>query len=109
MKIKLLLLVGIGFAPFALVAQTAFLYNKGVMSVKSTDVNNTTLYINGDFIAGHDATAACNITLDNSRTVLTGDFIHDLNGGTPANTTVFNYTTGDNSRFVFRGTTAQTI
>lgn len=109
MKIKLLLLVGIGFAPFALVAQTAFLYNKGVMSVKSTDVNNTTLYINGNFIAGHDATAACNITLDNSRTVLTGDFIHDLNGGTPANTTVFNYTTGDNSRFVFRGTTAQTI
>lgn len=110
MKIKLLLLVGIGFAPFALVAQTAFLYNKGVMSVKSTDVTNTTLYINGDFIAGHDGAAtACNITLDNSRTVLTGDFIHDLNGGTPANTTVFNYTTGDNSRFVFNGSTAQNI
>nr|WP_297165747.1 T9SS type A sorting domain-containing protein [uncultured Dysgonomonas sp.] len=109
MKIKLLLLVGIGFAPFALVAQTAFLYNKGVMSVKSTDVTNTTLYINGDFIAGHDATAACNITLDNSRTVLTGDFIHDLNGGTPANTNVFNYNASDRSRFVFRGTTAQSI
>lgn len=103
------MLVGIGFAPFVLVAQTAFLYNKGVMSVKSTNVNNTTLYINGNFIAGHDATAACNITLDNSRTVLTGDFIHDLNGGTPANTTVFNYTAGDASRFVFRGTAAQTI
>lgn len=109
MKIKLLLLVGIGFAPFVLVAQTAFLYNKGVMSVKSTNVNNTTLYINGNFIAGHDATAACNITLDNSQTVLTGDFIHDLNGGTPANTTVFNYTASDASRFVFRGTAAQTI
>lgn len=109
MKIKLLLLVGIGFAPFVLVAQTAFLYNKGVMSVKSTNVNNTTLYINGNFIAGHDATAACNITLDNSQTVLTGDFIHDLNGGTPANTTVFNYTASDASRFVFRGTATQTI
>lgn len=112
MKIKLLLLVGIGFAPFALVAQTAFLYNKGVMSVKSTDVNNTTLYINGDFIAGHDGAAtACNITLDNSRTVLTGDFIHDLNGGgfPYYGSNVFNYTDGDNSRFVFRGTTAQTI
>lgn len=113
MKIKLLLLVGIGFAPFALVSQTAFLYNKGVMSVKSANdpsiASNTTLYINGDFIAGHDATTACNITLDNSRTVLTGDFIHDLNGGTPANTNVFNYTPYNQARFVFAGTAAQSI
>lgn len=109
MKIKLLLLVGIGFAPYALVAQTAFLYNKGVMAVKSANANNTTLYINGNFIAGHDAANQCQISLSNSQTVLTGNFIHDLNGGIPANTTVFNFTAGDASRFVFRGTAAQTI
>ena len=78
MKIRLLLIVGIGFAPLALVGQTAFLYNKGVMSVKSTDATQTTLYINGNFIAGHDAATVCDITLSNSQTVLTGDFIHDL-------------------------------
>lgn len=114
MKIKLLLLVGIGFAPYALVAQTAFLYNKGVMSVKSTNPSNTTLYINGNFIAGHDAANKCQITLSNSQTVLTGNFIHDLNSraiplpGGGFNTT-FDYAVGDASRFVFRGTAAQTI
>lgn len=114
MKIKLLLLVGIGFAPYALVAQTAFLYNKGVMSVKSTDPSNTTLYINGNFIAGHDAANKCQITLSNSQTVLTGNFIHDLNSrAIPAPSggfnTTFDYAVGDASRFVFRGTAAQTI
>lgn len=109
MKIRLLLIVGIGFAPFALIGQTAFLYNKGVMSVKSTDVSKTTLYINGNFIAGHDNATACDITLSNSQTVLTGDFIHDLNGGTPANSTTFKFGAGDASRFVFKGTAAQSI
>lgn len=110
MKIRLLLIVGIGFAPLALVGQTAFLYNKGVMSVKSTDATQTTLYINGNFIAGHDNATVCDITLSNSQTVLTGDFIHDLNGGTsPANSTTFKFGVGDASRFVFRGSAAQSI
>lgn len=110
MKIKLFLLVGIGFVPFTLMGQTAFLYNKGVMSVKSANVNNTTLYINGDFIAGHDNATVCDITLSNSKTVLTGNFIHDLNSqNTPAYSTTFDYADGDNSQFVFRGSAAQTI
>ena len=48
--------------------------------------------------------------MSNSQTVLTGDFIHDLNSGTtPANSTTFKFSVGDKSRFVFRGTAAQTI
>lgn len=124
MKIKLLLLVGIGFAPFSLMAQTAFLYNKGVMSVKSTGVSgsspNTTLYINGNFIAGRDATTGTvksEIYLEGSQTVLTGDFIHELNGAIASSSGIYSnvfvlpasYTTTTASRFVFRGTGTQYI
>ncbi|MBD8346762.1 T9SS type A sorting domain-containing protein [Dysgonomonas sp. HGC4] len=127
MKIKLLLLVGIGFAPLSLMAQASFLYNKGLMSVKSTGVTGdnpkTTLYINGDFIAGRDATTTSvrsQIHLEGSQTVLTGNFIHEVNGAigeTGAvsyhNSNVFvlpyPYTDTNASRFVFRGTSTQYI
>lgn len=124
MKIKLLLLVGIGFAPLSLMAQASFLYNKGLMSVKSTgiagDNSKTTLYINGDFIAGRDATTSSvrsQIHLEGSQTVLTGNFIHELNGpsgqngGESSNVFVLptSYTATTASRFVFRGTTTQYI
>lgn len=124
MKIKLLLLVGIGFAPLSLMAQASFLYNKGLMSVKSTGVTGdnpkTTLYINGDFIAGRDATTASvtsQIHLEGSQTVLTGNFIHELNGTIGQNglnnSNVFvlptSYTATTASRFVFRGTSTQYI
>ncbi|MBF0577261.1 T9SS type A sorting domain-containing protein [Dysgonomonas sp. GY617] len=120
MKIKLLLLVGIGFAPLPLMAQAAFFYNKGAMSVKSTgiagDATKTTLYINGDFIAGRDATTSSvvsEIHLEGSQTVLTGNFIHELNGTIGRNSHVFvlptPYTATTASRFVFRGTDTQYI
>lgn len=94
------------------------------MSVKSTGVTGdnpkTTLYINGDFIAGRDATTA-NVTsqihLEGSQTVLTGNFIHELNGTIGQNglnnSNVFvlpyPYTDTKASRFVFRGTNTQYI
>ncbi|PXV58418.1 putative secreted protein (Por secretion system target) [Dysgonomonas alginatilytica] len=129
MKLRLLLLVGIGFAPFGLIAQTTFLYNKGLMSVKgdyTKMTSNTTLYINGDFIAGGGVdlggnVVTCNIYLEGSQTVLTGDFIHDINLTSKtypsAVSNVFTLLEGAYessypkaaARFVFRGTKPQYI
>lgn len=122
MRIKLLLLVGILGVSSSLMAQTVVFYNKGLMSVKSTGVNvadpKTTLYIKGDFVAGRDATDAdvrSQIYLEGSQTVLTGNFIHELNAAATSDVSsnVFvlpaSYSSTSASRFVFRGTSAQSI
>lgn len=141
MKIKLLLLAGFSFVPFWVAAQTTFLYNKGLMTINGagknddtveTDISATTLYIGGDFIVGggsdsYGNTTISQIHLKGSKTVLTGDFIHDINlvsrNSTPTvysqifymPTGIFYESTGasyyrlNSSRFVFRGTKAQSI
>jgi len=79
MKVKLLALLGMTAVPLLSVGQTnPVFYNKGVMSVVSTNANSTTLYVNGDFIVGGDATTQSEIHLDKSQTVITGNFVHNV-------------------------------
>lgn len=117
MKIKLLLFVGFGFVASSLVAQKAVFYNQGEMSISSAGVDGVTLYIDGDFVAGRDAnnnSIVSRIVLDNSsKTILTGDFVHDLNGGS-VSTNIFEQGSSGvagfkGSQFIFRGTSAQSI
>lgn len=115
MKIKLLVLAAAISPAMALIGQnTATLYNQGKMVVKGTDPTNTVLFIKGDFVSGSstDGTTTSQITLTNSRTVLTGDFKHDAlasssNVFTPVGTETAESTA--NSVFEFRGTTKQNI
>ena len=109
MKIKLLVIVTALGMPMYFSAQTkVFLYNEGVMSVKGTDATSTTLYIKGDLkTGGSNATSHCDITLSNSKTVLTGDFIHNDQAD---DAVVFrNTATADKSIFRFAGNVAQNI
>ncbi|MDU1904830.1 MAG: T9SS type A sorting domain-containing protein [Dysgonomonas sp.] len=120
MKVKLLALLGMTAVPLLSVGQTnPVFYNKGVMSIVSTNANSTTLYVNGDFIAGGDATTQSEIHLDKSQTVITGNFVHnvpyDVAQSQGRNLFVLpsNYDS-NKSKFVFRAAdqanpTAQTI
>lgn len=110
MKGKLFLLLGIGFVPLALTGQT-YLYNKGTMSVVTTNNQNTALYIGGDL----RSEVTGEITLTRAKVVLTGDLYRY---GTAASTTshVFNvgnyatYGTAAGQSFLyFKGGAAQHI
>ena len=113
MKIKLLVLAAAISPAMALVGQnTATLYNQGKMVVKGTDPTNTVLFIKGDFMAGTstDGTTTSEITLNSSRTVLTGDFKHDALGSTVF--TEVGTATGESTAdavFEFRGSAKQNI
>lgn len=113
MKVKLFfLLAAIGMPLVGYTQTQPFLFNKGNMVVKGTADplvdSNVVLYIKGDFISGTTTqTTAPSITLDNSRTVLTGNFYHNA-AQSVANASVFSLT--DNpSALVFAGTTQQQI
>lgn len=98
MRNKLLILIGVFMLPVVSFGQTV-LYNKGKMAVVSTDNTKTTLYIGGNLVSGRDATdpnVFCDIYLKNSKTVLTGDLIHDAAIGTTTarDSHVFSYDTG---------------
>lgn len=111
MKEKIFLLLGVGFIPLALSAQSVpYLYNKGQMSVVSTAANrsNTALYIGGDFIS--EGVAEADMYLENAQVVLTGD-LYRKEAATSATqgTNVFSwpttggvYDTNKASNFVFR-------
>lgn len=96
MKLKLIVFAAVVSVPLLTFSQTTptapFLYNKGVMVVKGTAgtaaavaSSTATLYVGGDFVAGNDASTACDITLENSKTVVTGNFIHNAFGGSYKN------------------------
>lgn len=115
MKGKVFLLFGIGFLPLALKGQTTpYLYNKGTMSVVTTDNTKTALYIGGNFIT--EATSATDkgvMYLDKAKVVLTGDLYR--NGSASTDSHVFDVSkysslnVSDRSYFVFRGSAAQTV
>lgn len=110
MKIKLLVIISAIGLPMSISAQksSVYLYNTGVMSVSGTDPSQATLYINGNFVSGgkNGDAVHCDITLNNSKTILTGDFIHnDLSD----NATVFNANSTSTAVFEFNGTDVQYI
>ncbi|SHE83362.1 Por secretion system C-terminal sorting domain-containing protein [Dysgonomonas macrotermitis] len=111
MKEKIFLLLGVGFIPLALSAQSVpYLYNKGQMSVVSTVANrsNTALYIGGDFIS--EGVEDANMYLENAQVVLTGDLYRKEADEGNKGTNVFSwpkatgggYDTSKASNFVFR-------
>lgn len=126
MTLKLIVFASVVSIPLLTFSQTSpstpFLYNKGVMIVKGTGANaaavaggTPTLYIGGDFVAGSDAATSCDITLENSKTVITKNFLHNVvtvpSTGTP-NKNVFrasNATSFENSVISFEGTVQQKI
>lgn len=92
MKGKLFLLLGIGFVPLALKSQTApYLYNKGTMSVVTTNNQNTALYIGGDFISEATSSATGSMTLTKAKVVLTGDLYRRGDSGTSGHVFNVNY------------------
>lgn len=113
MKGKIFLLLGIGFLPLALKGQT-YLYNKGTMSVVTTDNTKTALYIGGNFITEANATATGVMHLKKAKVVLTGDMYRVGSAATSSHVfDVGDYlgygTEADRSKFVFRGTAAQNV
>lgn len=109
MKIKLLVIIAAFGAPLTFYGQGVFFYNKGKMTVKGTSPTSTVLYIKGDFVAGQDANTTCNIVLDNSKTVLTGQFTHNATRSTVFDVANANTNAFKNSVFEFRGTVKQAI
>lgn len=111
MKGKIFLLLGIGFVPLALTAQTPYLYNKGLMSVVTSNSNNTALYIGGDFINESNGTDEGVMHLKTARVVLTGDLTR--RGSASTNSHVFDVveTAKDetDSHLVFKGNKAQMV
>ncbi|MEN9919738.1 MAG: hypothetical protein RL662_2174 [Bacteroidota bacterium] len=114
MKVKFLVLLGVASIPLVSNGQT--FYNKGKMSIVSTDTTKTVLYVKGDFVVGGDATSVSEIYLSKSKTVITGDFIQNASpvsgsanvfaGYQPDGT---GYIAGSNSKFVFAGVAPQHI
>lgn len=115
MKIKLLVLAAAISPAMALIGQnTATFYNQGKMVVKGTSPTNTVLYIKGDFVSGSstDKTTTSQIALQNSRTVLTGNFRHNASASASTVFTPVGTATGESTAdavFEFRGIATQKI
>ena len=118
MKGKLFLLLGIGLVPLALTGQT-YLYNKGTMSVVTTNNQNTALYIGGDLRSEASPTKGTgSILLTKAKIVLTGNLYNygepDGTGTTQGH--VFNVndytgygTAANRSSLHFKGTSPQNV
>lgn len=116
MKVKLLVLLGLTTVPLLSVGQSKpVFFNKGKMSIVSTDTTNTVLYVKGDFIVSADATSKSEIHVKKSKTVITGDFVQNADYLDGENRIGFmaDYTTSFNSdnfaKFVFAGPAGQKI
>lgn len=118
MKGKLFLLLGIGFVPLALTGQT-YLYNKGTMSVVTTNNQNTALYIGGDLRSEASPTKGTgSILLTKAKIVLTGNLYNygELDGTGTTQGHVFNVndytgygTAANRSSLHFKGTSHQNV
>lgn len=103
MKVKLLVLLGMATVPLLSIGQTKpVFYNKGKMSIVSADTTKTALYVNGDFIVSGDATNQSDIHVKDSKTVVTGDFIHKVPVISGIEVNIFTTYESNPAKFVFR-------